>query len=411
MRWYWLVLFWILAALVMASHRPSSLLHAQFWAEDGYVWYQQAYQQGPLLPLTHSQDGYFQTLPRLIAAAALPAPLHHAPLVMNVLALLIQGLPVVFLLSRRGEHWGSLPARAALALLYLCLPNSAEWHANTTNTQWVLALLAGMVLLARLPAGWLGKAGDLIVLGLSGFTGPFCILLLPVAAVMAWLRRERWRWTYLLVIVISAACQGYSIFITRNITRTHQPLDASVSLLVRILAAHIFAGSVLGTLSPLDKMSVPLLLPLAITCISLLLLVVGLWHAPLELRLFTLFAAEVMAAALHSSMVSLVGPQWPAVLGLVDARYYLFPMLAFLLCTGCVALHTHKKWLRGIAVAVLCLLPLGIAHNWQDYAHSGLFDRYSMIFPAEARRFEAAPPGTRMSFPIQPNWRMTLTKH
>jgi hypothetical protein len=131
----------------------------------------------------------------------------------------------------------------------------------------------------------------------------------------------------------------------------------------------------------------------------------------LELRLFTLFAAEVMAAALRSSMVSFVGPQWPAVLGLVNARYYLLPMLAFLLCTGWVALHARQRWLRGIAIAVLCLLPLGIVHNWRDFGRSDLLNRYSAIFPAEARRFEAAPPGTRMSFPIEPNWHMTLTKH
>lgn len=96
MRWYWLVLLWAVAALIMASHRPSSLLHPQFWAEDGEVWYQQAYQNGPLLPLIQTQAGYFQTFPRLAADTALHVPFHLAPLIMNLFALVVEGLPVTF---------------------------------------------------------------------------------------------------------------------------------------------------------------------------------------------------------------------------------------------------------------------------------------------------------------------------
>lgn len=413
LRWYWLVLLWLAAALIMASHRPACLLYAQFWAEDGHVWYQQAYEQGPFQPLTHSQDGYFQTLPRLIADVALLVPLHRAPLVMNILALLVQALPVLFLLSPRGENWGRLSVRSLLALLYLCLPNSAEWHANTTNSQWTLALLAIMVLLAKLPESWWGRVADLAVLSLSGLTGPFCILLVPVAVAMAWLRRQRWHLVYCLLVVGLAAFQGYSVFAMRHVTRMHQPLGASASLLIRILAAHIFAGSVLGTFPLLGTPTLPFIIPLTIVIVAPVVIVAALWSGPLELKLFTLFAAEVIAAALKTPIVSSTRPQWPALLALLHGRYYMFPMLAFVLCVSWVAFHKRSKWLRGIAVAILCAMPIGVIHNWHDFGHEGLFMRYRYAFPAEARSFEIAPHGTRMTFPLEPNdaWFMTLTRH
>jgi hypothetical protein len=407
---YWLALLWIVAALVLASHRPSSLLHAQFWAEDGSVWYGQAYQQGPFLPLLRAHAGYFQTVPRLMADVSLILPLHQAPLIMNLQALLLEGLPVAFLLSRRARRWGSLWVRAAMAVIFVCLPNSAEWHANATNAQWVLALLAAMVLLAELPEGWPGRISDLIVLSLCGLTGPFAILLTPVAFAMARWRKGRWRLICALVVLLFALLQGWTIYAPRYIERPHQQLGASVPLLVRILGVRIFAGSVLGSLAPLASLSIPLIVPLLIVVVGGILVVAGLWRAPLEVVLFVLFSAGVLAAALSTPVVTLTGPQWPAFLASGNARYYLLPMLAFLLCAGRVALYGRSNWLRAMALSVFVILPLGIVHNWQDYRREDFFTRYRAVFPVEARQFEAAPRGTVMTFPIEPAWSMSLTK-
>jgi hypothetical protein len=41
-----LVLLAILFAAVLVSRRPSVLFHAEFWAEDGWYWYPDAYHNG-----------------------------------------------------------------------------------------------------------------------------------------------------------------------------------------------------------------------------------------------------------------------------------------------------------------------------------------------------------------------------
>ncbi len=409
MRWYWLVLLWAVAALVMASHRPSSLLHPQFWAEDGEIWYQQAYQNGPLLPLVQTQAGYFQTFPRLAADTALHVPFHLAPLIMNLFALVVEGLPVAFLLSSRAASWGSFRVRAAMALVYLCLPNSAEWHATVTNSQWVLSLLAIMVLLAALPRDWMGRAFDLAVLTLCGLTGPFCILLLPMAWIMAWRRPSRWRTVCAALVTALALVQAWAVVANRHAA---PDLGASIPLLLRILGIRLFLGSLAGTLGPLASPAVPLILPAAVTVIGFLLMALALRKSSLELKLFTLYGFAVLAAALRSPLATTSSlPQWTGLLYGAGSRYFLISMIAFLLCVGSLALRAQTRWVRVAAIVALCIFPFGVVHNWVDRAHGAQMRSYDG-FHAKALRFEAASPETTMTLPIEPQgWSVTLTKH
>src|ERR1035437_5706022 len=120
-------LFWVIAIVVTSAllvlRRPDAVFHAQFWAEDGVVWYADAYNHGALRALLFARDGYLQLLPRLGAAAALWVPLLRAPLVMNLIALIFESLPPLFLVSSRMRNLGPLGLRCGLALLYLFVPD------------------------------------------------------------------------------------------------------------------------------------------------------------------------------------------------------------------------------------------------------------------------------------------------
>ena len=130
----------LLSCAVLITRRPDAIFHAQFWAEDGHVWFADAYNLGWWTALFRTQDGYFQTLPRLGAALALLAPIALAPLVLNLIAITVQALPVNLLLASRSSAWGSLRFRAFLACTYLALPNCREIIAIITSSQWILTL-------------------------------------------------------------------------------------------------------------------------------------------------------------------------------------------------------------------------------------------------------------------------------
>ena len=59
----WQVVILLAALLAIFSRQPGTLLRPQFFAEDGWVWYQQAYNLGWFRPLFITQAGYLQTLP------------------------------------------------------------------------------------------------------------------------------------------------------------------------------------------------------------------------------------------------------------------------------------------------------------------------------------------------------------
>ncbi len=414
LRWPWLLLVWLVAALIMVSHRPASVLHPMFWAEDGHIWFAQAYQDGPFRQLTHTQGSYLQLVSRMIADIALLVPLHLVPLTMNGLAVLVDVTPVVFLLSQRTRDWGALRYRILIAILYLCLPNSAEWHANATGAQWASCLLMLMIVLARLPQGRAGRAFDLVVLSIAGLTGPFCIFLFPVAVLMAWYRRQPWRWFYAGWVFVFAAVQGIEILSKTGAERSHVPLGASFTLLLRILSARIFAGALLRSFSPLASPGLPWIVPATIVFACTAMMAIALWKGPMELRLFVLFALEFFAAALARPLVVDSGTEWPAILSMADSRYYLLPMLAFMLCVGYLAFRAPSRWLRIVAVGVLCLSPIGAVRGWLDFSYvPQLFDRRTGEFDKVAQRFETGPPGTRVIVPALPfpPWSFTLVKH
>jgi len=70
--WQWVV--FALVVIALFSRSPSLFTHAQFYAEDGTIWFAQAYNLGWLHSLTLPQAGYLNTMPRLAAAFRYPKP-------------------------------------------------------------------------------------------------------------------------------------------------------------------------------------------------------------------------------------------------------------------------------------------------------------------------------------------------
>ena len=146
----------LFACLLLISRRPEAILHAQFYAEDGHVWFADAYNLGFWDTLFRAQDGYFQTFSRLGGALAVLAPMVLAPLVLNVIAIAAQALPASLLLMGRSSEWGSFRFRALLAAAFLALPNCTEPSFGITESQWMLAFSAFLLLVAREPRSWMG---------------------------------------------------------------------------------------------------------------------------------------------------------------------------------------------------------------------------------------------------------------
>jgi hypothetical protein len=89
----------VVAVLLIVSRRPDAILHPQFWAEDGYQYWSQAYEFGGLHVLFRPEAGYLQLFPRLAAALFVHFPLQWVPAFFSLSGILVQALPAPLLVS------------------------------------------------------------------------------------------------------------------------------------------------------------------------------------------------------------------------------------------------------------------------------------------------------------------------
>jgi hypothetical protein len=405
--WHHCVIF-LLACALLVSRRPDAIPHAQFWAEDGHVWFADAYNFGGWAALFRTQDGYFQFLPRLAAALAVLVPLRMAPLVLNLIAIAIAALPANLLLSFRSSFWGGLRYRALLAFVYLALPNCWEMDAIITSSQWLMTLCAFLLLVATIPRGVAGRVFDIAILLLCGLTGPFCAFLAPVALFLAWKRRESWRSIEAGILAACCLIQACGLLIVDPAGRSHYAaLGASPALFARLLAAQVYLATLIGGNGLAYYSSSRLFIFLLIVAIGgTILIVLCFIRSTVEMRLFLAVTALLFAVSLSSpntgSPKGVTG--WELLTSGGGIRYWFFPTLAFawslLWC-----FHSRIHSLRIISAPLILLMCLGIIRDWR---HPAFLDLH---FAEHAERFEAASAGTVVNIPENPaGWIVRLVK-
>jgi len=394
--------------LLLWSRSPDILLKPEFWAEDGKIFYQQAHEIGFWHSLFLPYAGYLHLFPRLIAGFAQLVPLAYAPLFFNTAALLVQVVPPLFLCSARMQKLGALPLRASLAFLYIGLPHAEEVWGNLCNSQWHLALLSFLVLIASPPQGRGGMWFDRIVLVIGVLTGPFSILLLPVAGLIVMKQRSQRTLTQLAIVSGGALVQAASLLFNGR-PDIGGPLAASFPLFCKLLIFRIlfpiFPGATrVSDCQPLAAHPWPLLGSILVVMLLVAALVIR--RAQLELQCAILFGAVVLAASLASPLAVYGSEQWPSLmLPRIGERYWFIPRLAIMATVLWLAVQPISKWARAAGIAALIAVVGSCVWHW----HVGRMP--SLHFPTYAHVFDALPAGTQIHIPINPpGWIMALTK-
>jgi hypothetical protein len=406
----------LLAVVLLISRRPDAVTHAQFFGEDGMIYFQNVYGHGVLRTLLVPQAGYLQSFSVLAAGVAQLVPLAQAPLVTDLLAIAAQALVVALLLSDRTAAFiPDVRVRALLAALYIAAPDEFELHATAVNAQWHLALAALLVLLTPVPASRAGRALDVGALLLSGLTGPFCILLAPLALIQRGWRGAGfapwWR------IAVPASCAVVQLICLVAVSRhapegfnvIHRPmpeLGATPSLFVQLIGSKLLATPLIGEPAALSLSSK------TDAVLTLLALVAALRlarTAPPELRLTILFAGALLVVALARPLTP--SPAWTVLTEPINGnRYFAIPRLAFLACLVWLACRHGRAIVRGGAVTLLLIVAVvAVPGGWVygAFADTG--------YAARAATFERAPKGTTVRFPVNPSpengrWTMVLRK-
>jgi hypothetical protein len=385
------VFFYAAAAITIRA--PDVLLNPQFYAEGG-TWYADAYNMGWARALFLPVAGYLGLVPRLVAALSLLVPLRSAPLFMNLWGIALQALPVSILLSSRCSRWGPLPVRLLMAAVYLALPNAGEIHVVLASAQSHLCLTAFLLALANPPPHWRWKVFDAAVLLLFGLTGPFCLLLLPVAGIFWWKRRQGWSGMVCGLLAVTSAVQALTLLRGGWQQRIHTPLGATPLLFAKILAGQVYVGALIGQNEFASRAHLPAVVVAVLIGSSVLLwcLLKSGW----ELRLFIVFSAMLLAAALRSPLAAGLQRQWEFLATSTGGRYWFFPMLAVSWSLVWCATQSASKPCQILGLIGLAAMLCGEVRDWK---YPPFPDKH---FPLYVNQFAAAPPGRPVTIPICP---------
>lgn len=408
----WLIPLLVGAAGVGIALNRSyiTIRHPELYAEDGVVWFSNAYQLGPLTPLIQPHTGYLQTFPRLIADVGLLIPLRWLPAFFVMIALGVQILPGVFIVTQRFARLiPSIWMRLGIAILYFLIPNSFEVNSNLTNAQWHLALLAFMIVVAdEGNLSW--KICDIIIITFSGLTGPFIIVLAPLTIFLYLVRRNRWSWILGMSTIVLAALQ--SIVLLTSARGKFAGLGASGTRFVELVGGQVVGGTFAGPPATLlgGSLSQNASLDTLLFSGSALLVCFVLWKGPLELKLFNLYTSAILLAGLLAPVASLTEPQWQALVGDVGIRYWFFPTISLLI--DCVWMMTCFRMWKGLS-AVIGAICLGVccAFGIPNSFHIPTIEPRPN-WELEVAHFDALPNGRSYTFYEVPSgWSFTLVRH
>ncbi|WP_234732046.1 hypothetical protein [Acidocella facilis] len=393
-------------ALVLAWRCPSRLLYPGLWAEDGKLWLAGAYGQGVSMVLV-PVVGYLQTISRLAALLAVHIGLVDVPLVFAIVAFAVQLLPAILLIGPRAAAW--MPSRLARLLLiafYLAEPNTNEVYVNLTNAMWHLALAAFLLVLLPKPRAALCRAFDLVVLVLSGLSGPLVLFIAPVAWWEAWRVRQRMAVVYAVVLSACALLQ-FALIMTSHAGR-HGTLGATAGRLFHIIANQILLGGVIGASWVNQLLQHPAwhswMGPGLVCLLGALAVGLAAWRGPASYHQLLFISLLSLAAALVSPMVSFIDAQWSLMqYPGVGSRYYFLPILAWF--ATLLVLAAGSGWVRWPARLVILACVIGCV---SDFYVPALPDS---SYRQDVWAFSRAAPGTPMTFHEAPEgWTFILTK-
>jgi hypothetical protein len=187
---------------ILYARKPDMFQRPQFWAEDGGLFFLQAYTHG-WSSVFESYAGYFLFLPRMVALLGQAFDPVWAPGIYVGCSLLLTLWVAARTLSDR------FPIRPgfACALAVVLVPDAFEVLLSIANIQWILAAGLATVLISEDPKTLRQKVHDSLAVVAIGLTGPFSVLFVPVFVWRFLARRSIWSGLIGSMVLIAGAIQ------------------------------------------------------------------------------------------------------------------------------------------------------------------------------------------------------------
>jgi len=392
---------------ILWLRRPDALLNAQFWAEDGSIFFRERVLIGFWGTIFRTYGGYSHLIPRIIAEVACLLPVRWMPLAFNLSALVIQSIACSAFFwpcYRKIISSDSLRAVCCLAVA-ATIPAGQEMMAAVCNLQWYLAVFSVLLLVAAGKEIWLTIIQVCIAL-----TAPVTLLLTPM---LLWqLKNNEGRLKlrpgiHLLALFIQAS-------VMRQAAMEPKPPLHFNSLFVATLSGGLsrcVLSPLIGTGFLTEGWDVALVARLALALLGGAVLV-----TLLALKSYGSPQMKWLLSALYVGVGSLLAALWgrnlePNFLTMDGVRhsqgerYFLVGACMFIFCLA-LALEMLIRWPKpGVSAVVLAaILALGTTRNFAVKPFVDLEWKKNAARIEEWEAKKAAP----LVVPINPNMTFTL---
>ncbi len=391
----------IIATAVLYYKRPDAFYHSQFWAEDGAIFFTDAYHYG-YISLFNICMGYFHFYPRLVFELALlfDMPLELMPLLACYGWLFMCFVVLVYIWFRLEL---TRAAKFFIALSVVLIPIEAEVFMNLTNVQWIMAIFPILIFSSvneekNRKWFWL----DLLILFLCAFTGPNLLVLSPLILFMAFVDRKRYiqskrQLLLLAMVVISLSFTLFELHNFGRVTRTIGVFDLANPGFIKYLFLQ-FAFMFIGKLAD----DIPFYIQALYTGLVLIFLLITFFRliqGKIKSR-FSVFVFFTCLLYLGTTLFAyrydpgLLDPRWAA------TRNFYIPGLCFLWFI--VDQIQEQAWSKFL----FTLLPVLFLYINVNSIGVLIFKNYH--WPAYAKNIERAE---RLKIPINPEgWHVQIDK-
>jgi len=232
-------------ALLMVLHllrtEPTDTLNS-LWAEDGAVFFHGALSESFLDAITSSYAGYLVVVPRLISEVATITPLEDAPVVINLVSILLVALSGLAVWVGSAGHIRSPFLRGLLAALTVLSPvASLEAVVSGAYVPWYMLFASFWLLLWR-PATTLSAATGALFIFATGLSSPGMAFFLPLALLRAVAIRDRRD-----LLIVGAFALALAIQLPVTLLSDEDPIDPLwSSMIVTSFLQRVVDGAVLG---------------------------------------------------------------------------------------------------------------------------------------------------------------------
>ncbi len=297
------------AILILVSLKGSDrLVHAGIWAEDGKVFLKQAFELG-WASLLIPYDGYFHTVPRLIALAVSWLPVAYIPTAIVLACYAVFGWAVSLVLGS-SYRW-LFPRRAfafVCALLLLLSPGQIVMLGNAANLHWYLLLILAIYGLKDIGKPY--STAELLVAFLCIASEGAALILLPLYLTRIVLKRDRptgdSRGEYVILLFIVLFAVIHFSLSESSPYGSNQGLSSYAGLFLNhfyyFFILHVFTGDALLPMIPEHKAVIKFVAFCLFLC--LLFLLSQKWSAE-----YLLIVVLSLCSLLLPVMIALARPQ------------------------------------------------------------------------------------------------------